>query len=153
MNKELVFFLLPIVAFLWQAGGTWKKQYRRIGFPVAATLAVLLFIGFEWWLPLFAGACFAVTTLPFTFIGDGLPEHWFNWVWVWITGYILGLPAFLIGFDAEVFLMATGSMLAHGIFGTLSNIPATAKYFPWKFCEGAFGFFVAFPVALTISWF
>jgi hypothetical protein len=42
-------------------------------------------------------------------------------------------------------------MVLYGAFITLSNLPATANHFPWKFCEGVMGFALGIPFALAIG--
>ena len=155
MNLELVWFIMPTIIILWQLGGTFNKLFRRLGFPIVASCAPLFYLGWSWWWPLLFGLCFLVTTLPFTLKGDGINEHWFNWIWIWILGYLYGLPSIVIGLcgghTALALLVALTPCIATGIVGTLSNVPATSKYFPWKECEGVIGFFTAIPYALLIQ--
>lgn len=155
LDREWVWILLNApVTLLWQLGGTVKKQFRRIGVPLVITLAAWLFLGWSWWWLALAAAYFGVTTLPFTLIGDGVPEHWFNWIWIWILGALYGAPAIIIGIvTAQIILslwLLLVPMVAVGVWGTLSNVKATAKYFTWKFCEGIFGFATSIPPSMLI---
>lgn len=155
MNNEIVWVICPISSILWILGGTYKKQFRRLGFPVLMTTAAFLFLGWSWWwIGLFAAA-FGVTLLPFTLKGDGVPGHWFNWVWIWIAGACLGLPSLIIGLQTYQFplslLLLIVPCLAQGLVGTFSNLAFSRKFFPWKFCESVIGFSAAIPPALLID--
>jgi hypothetical protein len=90
-----------------------------------------------------------VSTLPFTFKGDSIHSHWFNWVWIWIAGYLLGLPSVILGWDGLWYALVP--CVAQGVLGTLSNLPKTSKYVQWKFFEGAVWFCMAYPYALLMS--
>jgi hypothetical protein len=148
MNRELVWLICPLVALLSQLGGTYNKSYRRWGVPSVITLAALLFLGFSWWLPVLFFSIFAVSTLPFTLVGDSLHECWINWVWIWIAGFLLGLPCIILGGKLWFCLVPC---IVQGVLGTLSNVKATAKYVPWKFFEGAVWFSMAYCYALSIN--
>jgi hypothetical protein len=150
MNIELVWLICPLVALLSQLGGTYNKSYRRWGVPSVITIASLIFLGFSWWLPVLFFSIFVVSTLPFTLVGDSLHKCWINWVWIWIAGYLLGLPSALISGEKGT-LYALIPMAVQGILGTLSNVKVTAKYVPWKFFEGAMWFSMAYCYALSIS--
>ena len=145
MNLELVWLICPIVGILSQLGGTFNKLYRRLGVPTVITLSALLFLGWSWWLPVLFLSIFGVTTLPFT-----LCNNWFQWVWIWIAGYLLGLPCvFISGWNGLIYALVP--CLAQGICGSLSNIPVTAKYFTWKFCEYIIWAMMAYSYAISIQ--
>lgn len=150
MNRELVWLILPLVGLASQLGGTYNKLYRRWGVPSIITIAALLFLGFSWWLPVLFISIFSVSTLPFTFIGDSLQQHWFNWIWIWIAGYLLGLPSVLLSGERGLYF-ALVPMAVQGICGTLSNVKATSKFFQWKFCEFIIWASMAYCYALSIS--
>ena len=149
MNLELVWLICPIVALLSQLGGTYNKSYRRWGVPSVITIAALSFLGFSWWLPVLFLSIFVASTLPFTLIGDGLKASWLNWVWIWVAGYLLGLPSLIL--DRHGWLYAFVPSVVQGVIGTLSNLKATEKSFPWKFCEGIIWFSMAYCYALSIQ--
>lgn len=157
MSKELIWFLAPISSILWMAGGTWKKAIRRIGVPAAIVFSTVLYFGLSWWqLPL-ALSLFGVTTLPFTLKGDSIHDYWFNWVWIWIAGFIFGLPVVFTSlicsaFSLQVLLLCLIPMFVQGIFGTLSNIKETSKWFPWKLCECMIGLSVAIPHCFIMNY-
>jgi hypothetical protein len=154
MKLELVWFLLPLASMLWAAGGTWNKLFRRAGIPISVFLACLVFLGFSWWLPLITLPYFLVTILPFTLVDDSVPSHWVNWVWIWVWALLIGLASLgigiLTGFVGES-LFSSLVMLIPALCCTLSNVRATAKYFPWKLCEATTGFFSVIPVATLIQ--
>jgi hypothetical protein len=130
-------------------GGTFNKLFRRWGVPTIITIASLTFLGFSWWLPVLFLSIFAVATLPFTLKGASLHEHWFNWVWIWIAGYLLGLPSVIL--HKNGYMYAFVPFFTQGILGTLSNLKWSAKYVQWKFFEGAVWFAMAYCYALSIS--
>lgn len=148
MNKELVWLLLPIVGLLSQLGGTYNKLYRRVCVPLVITGFSSLLLGFTWWLPVLFISVFGVSTLPFTFKGSSLYDHWFNWIWIWIAGFLLGIPSILIG--GSIFSCFIPCVV-QGIVGTCSNLKFTAKYFQWKFCEFIIWASMAYCYALPLS--
>jgi len=154
-NHELIWFLVPLCSFLWMLGGTWKKQFRRIGVPTAITLASFLFLGWSWWWLALWPAYFVVTILPFTLIGDDIHENPLNWAWIWVAGAILGIPAMVLGIVTHQVVLSVALVavpcLVQGVFGTLSNVKATRNYFRWKSVEFAIGAAVAVPPALLID--
>lgn len=149
MNMELVWIICPVVAFLSQMGGTFNKLYRRLGVPAIITLTATLFLGWSWWWPVLFLCVFGVATLPVTLIGDGIPSSWVNWVWLWVLGYLMGIPCLLI--YKYGYLYALISMVSFAVPVSLSNIKATAHWFPWKFVEGFTWFMMAYCYAIAIS--
>jgi len=149
MNIELAWLTLPLVGLLSQIGGIKYKLFRRLGVPLVIAGVFFLLSGFSWRLPvLFIFMCLA-TRLPFTCIGDKLSSHWFNWAWIWIAGYLLGLPSILLSWRGALYALVP--CVVQGLFGTLSNIRATAKYFPWKLCEALFYMAMAYPYILIMT--
>ena len=151
MTKEMIWFALPVIALLSQLGGTFKKQYRRIGIPSLLTAVYLLYYGWSWWLPLLWLSAFLPTTMPFTLLGDGVPSHWFNWVWIWIWASMYTLCPITVclmkgGWVGYLFSSIL-PIIVLGLMGTLSNVKATANLFPWKLVEG-FGIGLAYAPAL-----
>ena len=152
MDRELVWLILPVVGLLSQLGGTFNKIIRRLGVPTIITLAYLTFLGWSWWLPVLFIAVYGVATMPFTLVGEGLGASWINYLWIWVSGYLLGLPCVLIAPTAsQGLLWAIVPCLVQGIFGTLSNVKATAKYFPWKCVEFSVWASMAYCYALAIQ--
>jgi hypothetical protein len=150
MNFELVWFLSPICAILYQLGGTYNKLIRRVGIPSVITLASIFVKGWAWSDLLLWPAIFGVLSLPFT-IGKGDVRKWYQFAWIWVLGYLLGAPCFLISFSPSSFYFALFPCVMLGITGTLSNIPKTASLFPWKFVEGITGFFMATSYCLALN--
>ena len=155
MNTELVWFSIPIVMFLWQAGGTWNKIFRRILAPIFLMSVLFLFLGFKWYFLLFAPLLLAAASLPFTLIGDSVHDNWINWPWIWVHGYLSGLPIVAVGAFAgpfwECLLFALGTMAIRGVCETMSNIKGTSKLFVWKLCEGMAGLAVSLPVCWFVQ--
>lgn len=155
MNSEYIWFLVPICGLLWALGGTFKKQYRRLGVPISVTLVTFLYSGWSWWLPVLFGSSFLVTTLPFTLSGNEIGNKVVNWIWIWVLGFILGLPCLMVGIMLhKVWLAALLCLIpciAQGIVGSLSNWKPTAKFFPWKFCEIVIGSAFAIPYAILFG--
>jgi len=154
-DKELVWLSIPVSGLLWAIGGTWEKLFRRLGVPILITGCVLGFHGWTWWLPAIFGFAFLGPLLPFTLIGDGIKDNPFNWAWIWIWGAVLGQYSVFIGLATHqvvfsVFLPLIPCVVA-GVAGTLSNVKATARYFPWKLCEVLIGSSAALPAAFLLQ--
>ena len=131
----MIWLLVPLCGLLSQMGGSdyFPKAFRRIGIPLLMALAVWYFKGFSWVLLPFALTQWAVYTIPFTLIGDGIPEHWFNWVWIWIWATLKCLPALWINHSVWVVIPFCAAILA--IMASLSNVKPTARWFQWKLVE------------------
>ena len=149
-KTEYLWFALPLCGLLSQLGGTFKKQYRRLGIPTLLTLCFIYAQNFDlshflWlryilvWIWLFF-----CSTLPFTLIGDGIPKHWFNWIWVWILGLLNGLIILVI--NIKLFYLMFIPFIIYGVFISLSNIKYTARFFQWKFVEAMLYISVAYVV-------
>lgn len=127
-----------IIAFLWRMGGAgiapFRKNWRRVGVPIVVLFA-LFWSGYSEFQAIgCAVALFLALRLPLTLIGDSLYDHWLNWPWAWVAGYIIGLSSiFVLGWSG--FLFAFIPAVAQGASVTLSNIPKTATDFPHEACE------------------
>ena len=159
-NKEVAWFIVPIGGLYRMIGGTWNKAVGRFLTPALPVVPILLLGGWSFWLLLIYGVYLLAKTLPFTLIGGSIHDSFINWPWIWVLGFINGLcamsllPIVGMGEWLDPILYAVGfPMLAYGICGTLSNIKATAKYFPWKFCEFIRGASAMIPPALLIDHF
>ena len=128
--------MLPIFsvvnAFFWRLTGAGCGPWRKIGWPSLVGLYGLLNHA-PWWQILLAPAIalFAVTR-PFTFFGDEIKGHWFNWIWIWILGILFSLPMLCYG-HVNFF------PLAWCLAATLSNVPLFSRVFVWGFCECLIG--------------
>jgi len=142
---ELIWFLAPVSAILWAAGGTWNKLFRRIGCPAIITVLAFFHYGFAWQPFALAAATFAVTTLPVTLKGDSVVSSWVNRIWVFVWGVLLLAPALIVKFD---FLPLAGLML--GLLVTFSNSDLR-DFFPWKWCEVITGAMFLYPYCLHFS--
>ena len=158
-NREVVWFIVPIGGLFRMIGGTWWKAVGRFLTPVLPVLAVLLLGGFSWWLLLVYGAYLLVKTLPFTLIGDSVKDSWLNWIWIPTLGLINGavclslLPIVGWSYLWTALIACAFPLLGYGIFGILSNVKPTAKFFPWKLCEFVFGSSAMIPPAMLIDHF
>ena len=138
-----------IIAFLWRAGGAgWPPiglNWRRAGVPLVV-LFTLFWKGYsEWQAVLCALSLFAALRLPLTLFGDSLYDHWMNWPWVWVAGFILGLPSvFVHGWMGLLYALLPA--IAQGVSVTLSNITTTAKDWPHEAVE----IFVGVAVSLAL---
>lgn len=77
---------------------------------------------------------FLAIRLPLTLVGNSVPAHPINWIWLWIAGYLLGLVSVVTHGWTGCWLALIPAM-AQGISVTLSNIPRTAKDWPHEVCE------------------
>ena len=132
-------------AILWRLGGAgkwpFKRHWRRVGYPVLSFILALSWGHSLTFSLTIASLCHASTRLPLTLIGNSLYTHWINWPWVWVVGYILGLPAIMThGWDG--LLRALLPAFAQGWAITLSNIPSEARDWPHEACEVLIGFVV-----------
>lgn len=156
VNKELAWFLVPVVTMLSLIGGTWWLPARRymIGPVIGWALLTITNVNLLSCLIVALLVC-GYTLLPITWIGDSIPGHWQNWVWVWVLGLIASGVIVTIGFILHLIMMSiilsVMPFVTIGLFSTLSNINSTAKYFQWKFCELAFWTSIAVPIAFMIS--
>ena len=156
LTGEHIWFALPVVALLSQLGGTYKKQYRRIGIPAVMCLVAFLAHGWSWWLLLAFLSVFTVTTLPFTLIGDGIWENWLNVPWIIVWAFLLGFSGFpfvlMAGYGWSLFLFAQIlSTLMIVTFCVLSNVRVVSKYFPWKLCEAIAWGMAMYPSLLLLQ--
>jgi len=149
MNKEIAWFLCPLLAIFNQLAGTWGTPWSW-GSVLSIAVFMQLYGKLRTWqgygtLVLF----WALGTLPITLGGDSVIATWYSLLWVWVLGYIQGLW-FILG-SRRVLWYAFFPMIVYGIFITMSNIPLFASLFPWKMCEGMMGFALGIPFALYIS--
>jgi len=139
---------MPVCGLLSQIGGTWWKPARRIGVPITLCLTITL-AGISVPRAILSAVFLGIAaTLPFT-LGKGDIRKWWQFAWIFVAGYLLGLPSALIHPSGA--LLALVPCLAQGILGTLSNLPATAKFFQWKMVEGISWIAVSVPYLLIAS--
>lgn len=154
-DKEIAFMMIPLAGLLSQIGGTWKKQIRRFVIPAMIAAVPIGFFGFNWLFLVAGAAALVLAVLPFTLIGDSVPESWANWAWIVVLGLIAGLVALPVA-------LATDSLNAYLsvcwvpvltliVFGMGSNIRGLSWFFKWKFCEFAFWAAVVFPICQIIN--
>jgi hypothetical protein len=155
LQSEWVWFSAPIYGLLWQLGGTFNKLYRRIGIPALSILIAWVFLGWSYWWIALAITQFITLILPFTLRGDSVLGAKINWAWIWILGYLCGLPSLVIGvlhgLYWQPFVASLIPCLTLGIWGTLSNINATREFSLWKWVEFVVGGAVAYPICLLIN--
>lgn len=95
---DLRWRLAPLVSFLNAFGGWGYTWVRRFGIPLSVLLFTFLYYNVKkkrylYLYPILALSTFIVFRLPLTLVGDSIPAHWQNWVWVCVFGWvqILGL--------------------------------------------------------------
>lgn len=139
--ERLIYILL--CAFLYRLGGSVNKLYRRLALP--ALLSIIYILTHKSWFGiLILPYGFAVMTLPITLKGDNITKFWFNWAWLPILGFLIGLM--------------NGSLLYALVYGiiftivvTLSNIKKTADIFKWDRVELFLGGFLGFLTYLVTN--
>ena len=152
---ELIWLLCPLSGILSIIGGWKKKSVRRIGIPCLVTITALVFCGWSWYLPLLWVSIFAFTTLPFTLIGDSIPENWINWLWVVVYSALMpltGIFSALAYGNLTLFLWAC--LVAYIVIlpcFILSNVKATARLFTWKFVEGLTYMMMVYPICQVLT--
>ena len=148
MDKELLWIILPPMwGFLWAFGGWKVKDFRRLGIPISLVLVGWLYS--VAWFPLLLSALLLgiCLRLPFTIGGDSIKE-WWQFAWLLVLGALLGACAFPLGATAISLLVPA---MAFFLAGTASNLPQTAKMFPWKWCEVIFGVSASYTFCLALS--
>lgn len=87
---------LPAATGLTYSLGGWgfRTILKRIATPLMVVLFSFLYFKLrKWWYIFLYLACglagFGTMTLPLTFIGDSLHTHWFNFIWVFIVGFLM----------------------------------------------------------------
>lgn len=138
-----------IIAFLWRIGGAgWPplaKDWRRIVIPILVLIVLLMRNVSEFRAILAAVLLFLALRLPLTLIGDSIPSYAINWIWPFISGYLLGLAS-VVTHGWPGFIYALIPATAQGVSVALSNIPKTAKDFPHEACEVLIGASVAISI-------
>ena len=136
-DLELIWLLVPLAGLLSQIGGTWWKGARRFIVPLLLGASAWIFGGFSWLIIPMVIAQFAVFTMPFTLKGNGIKEHWFNWLWVPLWSVLLCSPPLILNYHVWPATLILGAILA--ILCILSNLKATERWFQWKLCEFMIG--------------
>jgi len=150
MNQELCWMVLPITGILSQIGGTWFKWARRYVIPVVAAGMVWYFTGHFYWqlIPMMLGM-YGAFCLPVTLKGDGIPEHWLNWLWLPLWGILICSGVLWLHLGYWLISLTFGLFLA--ILVALSNVPACAKFFQWKMVEFFEGVLPLIPLCYFIT--
>lgn len=150
MKTELCWMVVPITGLLSQIGGTWWKASRRFLIPIIMATTWVVFAGWSWAVPAMMVCQWGAFTLPVTLKGDSVPNNgWFNWVWLYIKGILTSLSPLVFNLDLWPITVILG--LTYGLMVTLSNIPATAKYFQWKLVELFHGMFPLIVLCFAIT--
>lgn len=137
--------LIAIInALLWRLGGAgalpFKRNWRRLIYPTLV-LVFSLIAGFGAIRAILCVlVCHLTTRLPLT-LEDNDMDTVLEYLWIWVHGYILGLPAVIL-YGPIGFLYALVPMIAEGISVTLSNVKYTRGVFTHEFCEGVIGYSV-----------
>ena len=136
INKELAYIIiLPITAFLWMAGGTWHKSYRRFGIPLLFLVMMLLY-HITWW-----QACLTtLLTCGAYHLGYGVNHPWREKAF---TALAYSVSTFPLGFTPWQIVVPLLFLLTF----ILSLNKHTKSMFPWKICEGLTGFTIGITVA------
>ena len=127
-----------LMAFLWRLSGAGVKPFGAL-IPITAGFYAMIKTG-HWLIGLLVGlATWGAGSLPITIFGNGVKNK-FPWgfIWIWVLGYIYGLPCVLIhGWSGLLFALIPCA--AFGLGTTLSNLEASSKIFVWEFVEGITG--------------
>jgi len=155
--RELVYFQVPLAGLLSQIGGTWKKQFRRIGIPTMLTISTIGFLGWNWWWILIWPVYFGFSTLPFTL--PTMPENKprpIDYVWFFTLGILAWLCSIIFALATNQIqgwlILSFWTIIGYSIPGVLSNIKGTASFFEWKLCEAFFWSSTLIQACCLISW-
>jgi hypothetical protein len=149
LSKELAWFAMPVIAILSQIGGTWWKPARRFIAPAVLCLTLAVF-GISVYRSILCGIGLSIgACLPIT-VGKGDVREWWQFSWLFLLGYLLGLPAAIIA--PEGFYLALFPMVIYGGLAALSNFPdkRIANLVPWKFFEGFAWCAVCYPYFIQV---
>ena len=149
MNKELAWMLLGPIGLLSQFGGTWWKSYRRHIIPVMSVAWAWFFVGFfKEYIPMAIHLALGFTN-PITKFGDSIPNDWRNWLWLPFWGVFVCSSALWLNWHYWPVCLICGLLLATLV--ALSNIKATARWFPWKMVELFEGILPIMPLCYFIT--
>jgi hypothetical protein len=150
MTQELCWLIVPVCGLLSQMGGTWNKAFRRYGIPILMAVTWCVFMGFDWRVLLMALLQWGAYCLPITLKGDSVNGNGLlNWLWLPVLGILICSSPLVMDTVAWPATVIFG--LTYGIFCALSNTPATAKWFQWKFVELFSGMFPAAVLCFTLT--
>lgn len=160
-SREVVYFLIPLGGLLSQIGGTWNKAYRRFALPLMTTVCIVGLLGSVQQIGLTAGITggllYWLASMPFTFIGDSLRDHWFNYVWAGILGLLgwqASLPLAIVSSHVvDWLLLGIWPVVVWPLFGILSNVKGSAKFFEWKLDEAFMWMATLVPICTLVSWY
>lgn len=132
-----------LCAILCRKGGDGSgKLWRRVGLPLAITVYGLL--KHKWLAILSLPFGFGVFCLPITLVGDDITKYWYNWVWVFVLGCLIGLIPIYSG------LLAIGYGFIFFLLVLLSNLKKTAEFFKWQYLELFFGALIGLLTTVTV---
>jgi len=146
--RELIWILCPLWSALYLYGGYKQKNWRRLGLPL--TLFATGLLCRTPLLPLVSSSLLLALSLrlPFTLIGNRITDSFLNWVWIWVLPLLQSSPSQVLHIEP---LAVVVPVVVCGTTSLLSNLPATARYWPWKAVEGAWGFALAYSYCLALS--
>lgn len=150
MTQEMVWLSVPIAALLSQLGGSdfAPKIVRRLGIALLMGAVAWYLHGFMWQVGAIVLLQYGAFTLPFTLIGDGVPDSAWNWAWIPVWAGLICSQSLWVSLDVWPVVIAASLVLA--AVCALSNVKITAKWFPWKFCEMFIGACPLTVMCLTI---
>ena len=149
MDKEFCWMILGITGLLSQIGGTWAKWARRYIIPILIAGMAWYYIGFQWKLIPMMLMMYGVFCLPITLKGNGIPDHWVNWIWIPMWAILLCSSVLWLNIYYWECSIICGILLSTMVI--LSNINLTQKYFQWKMVEFFEGVFPIIPICYLIT--
>lgn len=149
MELEYCWFVLGLTGLLSQLGGTFWKSWRREFIALSLAVTWVIFQGFTWWILLYVILQDAAFRMPFTLHGNSIHANGLNLVWlpIWAV-FICGSPL-LLNWSIWPAVLVLSLILA--LFGVLSNIKATERFFQWKLVEFFIGVLPAIAMCLGIT--
>jgi hypothetical protein len=118
-------------------------------------LTAIIAHGWSWWYLCAFAMIYLVTTLPFTLIGDSVPDFSINYYWVVLWSFFLGFSGFpfvIVCGGWKIFLLA--HILTVAVVSSVclaSNNKTFAYFFPWKFCEAIAWAMAMYPSLLILQ--
>ena len=143
---DLRWRLAPLVSFLNALGGWGFKWVRRFGVPTSILIFTFLYYNVKkpkylYFYPLLALGLFFSFSLPLTLIGDSIPAHWQNWIWVAVFGWVqmFGLIPLTFFGKSKMWLWIAGASIHTAFVGILLTLSNTWGYPTHAWVEALIG--------------
>ena len=144
MTPEWLWIVLPPLGwFLWTLGGTFRKSFRRFGYPLVLA-GVLAAAGIVWW----RWSLLAICTVLVAHLGYG-DRH--GWPMRWLVGLGLGGSLAPLAVGSPIMSLLSLSVLCLLAFIGTFWLSRRFQSFTWKLAEGLTGLVHAASVCWLVT--